>query len=160
MDLFFSTFLALCTLWNDIEFNHGFACYFLKVVMWIAVYVHILNGTHLLEWYSPDIFVSILPKIRISKITYYSNITAYFSFSFIGMDRLVRVLLSKGASVNVLSCEGTPLHVAASYGKSGIMQILLQHNADVITNLIYSSGGALLHICVTIFLLRFKWCFP
>ncbi|KAM0874610.1 hypothetical protein ACQ4PT_037308 [Festuca glaucescens] len=47
-----------------------------------------------------------------------------------GMDRLVRLLLSKGASVNVLSCEGTPLHVAASYGKSGIMQILLQHNAD------------------------------
>jgi ankyrin repeat protein len=72
------------------------------------------------------------------------------------MDRLVRLLLSKGASVNVLSREGTPLHVAASYGKSGIMQILLQHNADVISNLIYSSGGALLHICVTIFLLRFK----
>uniref|UniRef100_A0ACD5X5K8 Uncharacterized protein n=1 Tax=Avena sativa TaxID=4498 RepID=A0ACD5X5K8_AVESA len=47
-----------------------------------------------------------------------------------GMDRLVRLLLSKGASVNILSCEGTPLHVAASYGKSGIMQILLQHNAD------------------------------
>ncbi|KAM0884684.1 hypothetical protein ACQ4PT_030824 [Festuca glaucescens] len=47
-----------------------------------------------------------------------------------GMDRLVRLLLSKGASVNVLSCEGTPLHVAASYGKSGIMQILMQHNAD------------------------------
>ncbi|CAM0875474.1 unnamed protein product [Alopecurus aequalis] len=47
-----------------------------------------------------------------------------------GMDRLLRLLLSKGASLNVLSCEGTPLHVAASYGKSGIIQILLQHNAD------------------------------
>uniref|UniRef100_A0A8R7JWI1 Uncharacterized protein n=1 Tax=Triticum urartu TaxID=4572 RepID=A0A8R7JWI1_TRIUA len=47
-----------------------------------------------------------------------------------GKDRLVRLLLSKGASVDVFSCEGTPLHVAASYGKAGIMQILLQHNAD------------------------------
>uniref|UniRef100_A0A8R7U298 Ankyrin-1 n=1 Tax=Triticum urartu TaxID=4572 RepID=A0A8R7U298_TRIUA len=47
-----------------------------------------------------------------------------------GNNRLVRLLLSKGASVDVLSSEGTPLHVAASYGKSGIIQILLQHNAD------------------------------
>ncbi|KAE8776410.1 Ankyrin-3 [Hordeum vulgare] len=47
-----------------------------------------------------------------------------------GNNRMVRLLLSKGASVDVFSSEGTPLHIAASYGKSGMMQILLQHNAD------------------------------
>ncbi|KAM0884687.1 hypothetical protein ACQ4PT_030825 [Festuca glaucescens] len=47
-----------------------------------------------------------------------------------GNDGLVRLLLSNGASVNASSSEGTPLHMAASHGKSAIVQILLQNNAD------------------------------
>lgn len=36
----------------------------------------------------------------------------------------------KGASVNASSSEGAPLHVAATHGKSTIVEILLQNNAD------------------------------
>jgi ankyrin repeat protein len=55
---------------------------------------------------------------------------------FLGNDGLVRLLLSKGASVNASSSEGTPLHMAASHGKSAIVQVLLQNNADV-SNLMF-----------------------
>nr|AAK00969.1 putative ankyrin [Oryza sativa Japonica Group] len=48
-----------------------------------------------------------------------------------GYDGLARLLLSKGASVDVISSKGTALHLAASSWKSGIMKILLEHNADV-----------------------------
>ncbi|XP_062214978.1 uncharacterized protein LOC133915718 isoform X3 [Phragmites australis] len=47
-----------------------------------------------------------------------------------GFDEIAQLLLSKGASVDVSSSEGTPLHAAAAYGKSSIMQILLEHHAD------------------------------
>ncbi|XP_015690576.1 ankyrin repeat and protein kinase domain-containing protein 1-like isoform X1 [Oryza brachyantha] len=47
-----------------------------------------------------------------------------------GHDEIARLLLSKGASVDVLSSEGTPLYVAATNGKSSIVQILLEHHAD------------------------------
>jgi ankyrin repeat protein len=57
--------------------------------------------------------------------------TPYISFSILGNDGLVRLLLSNGASVNASSSEGTPLHMAASHGKSAIVQVLLQNNADV-----------------------------
>uniref|UniRef100_A0A0D3FL71 Uncharacterized protein n=1 Tax=Oryza barthii TaxID=65489 RepID=A0A0D3FL71_9ORYZ len=43
---------------------------------------------------------------------------------------IARLLLSKGASVDVSSSEGTPLHVAASNGKSSIVQILLELHAN------------------------------
>ncbi|BAS85745.1 Os03g0679800, partial [Oryza sativa Japonica Group] len=43
---------------------------------------------------------------------------------------IARLLLSKGASVDVSSSEGTPLHVAASNGKSSTVQILLEHRAN------------------------------
>ncbi|CAN6287245.1 unnamed protein product [Urochloa humidicola] len=48
-----------------------------------------------------------------------------------GYDGIARLLLSRGATVDVDSSEGTPLHVAAAHGKSGVMQILLEHHADV-----------------------------
>ncbi|CAN6281911.1 unnamed protein product [Urochloa humidicola] len=47
-----------------------------------------------------------------------------------GYDGIARLLLSKGANVDVDSSEGTPLHVAAAHGQSGVMQILLEHHAD------------------------------
>ncbi|KAL6637604.1 hypothetical protein ACP70R_025176 [Stipagrostis hirtigluma subsp. patula] len=47
-----------------------------------------------------------------------------------GDDGMARLLLSRGASVDIFSSEGTPLHVAASHGKSGVMQILLEHHAN------------------------------
>ncbi|BAS85747.1 Os03g0680100, partial [Oryza sativa Japonica Group] len=48
----------------------------------------------------------------------------------IGNVGIARLLLSKGASVDVSSSEGTPLHVAASNGKSSIVLILLEHHAN------------------------------
>ncbi|KAL6637600.1 hypothetical protein ACP70R_025172 [Stipagrostis hirtigluma subsp. patula] len=47
-----------------------------------------------------------------------------------GFDGMARLLLSRGACVDLPSSEGTPLHVAASCGKPGVMQILLEHKAD------------------------------
>ncbi|KAL6637601.1 hypothetical protein ACP70R_025173 [Stipagrostis hirtigluma subsp. patula] len=47
-----------------------------------------------------------------------------------GYDGIARLLLSRGASVDLFSSEGTPLHVAASHGKAGVMQILLEHHAN------------------------------
>nr|XP_034572070.1 poly [ADP-ribose] polymerase tankyrase-like isoform X3 [Setaria viridis] len=46
-----------------------------------------------------------------------------------GYDGIARLLLSRGANVDVNSSEGTPLHVAAAHGKFGVMQILLEHHA-------------------------------
>uniref|UniRef100_A0A0E0BQJ6 Uncharacterized protein n=1 Tax=Oryza glumipatula TaxID=40148 RepID=A0A0E0BQJ6_9ORYZ len=43
---------------------------------------------------------------------------------------IARLLLSKGASVDVSSSKGTPLHVAASNGKSSIVHILLELHAN------------------------------
>ncbi|KAJ1294177.1 hypothetical protein BS78_01G125600 [Paspalum vaginatum] len=48
-----------------------------------------------------------------------------------GYDEIAQLLLSRGAIVDIASSEGTPLHAAAVYGKTGIMQILLEHHADV-----------------------------
>lgn len=44
---------------------------------------------------------------------------------------MVELLLSKGADVNILSCCGTPLHVAAMENQGAVMKILLDNNADV-----------------------------
>jgi ankyrin repeat protein len=46
----------------------------------------------------------------------------------------VRLLLSRGARVDVAVAHGTPLHIAASYGKSSVLKILLDHHADVMCN--------------------------
>ncbi|WVZ60101.1 hypothetical protein U9M48_010164 [Paspalum notatum var. saurae] len=48
-----------------------------------------------------------------------------------GYDEIAQLLLSRGAIVDIASFEGTPLHAAAVYGKTSIMQILLEHHADV-----------------------------
>ncbi|KAL6893647.1 hypothetical protein ACP4OV_007745 [Aristida adscensionis] len=47
-----------------------------------------------------------------------------------GFEGMARLLLSRGACVDLYSSEGTPLHVAASCGKCGVVQILLEHHAD------------------------------
>jgi ankyrin repeat protein len=59
---------------------------------------------------------------------------------FSGHVGIARLLLSKGASVDVSSSEGTPLHVAASNGKSSIVQILLEHHANVSTIISFISS--------------------
>ncbi|CAL4926673.1 unnamed protein product [Urochloa decumbens] len=48
-----------------------------------------------------------------------------------GFDEIARFLLTGGAIVDISSSEGTPLHAAAAFGKIGVMQILLEHHADV-----------------------------
>ncbi|RLM52809.1 tankyrase-like [Panicum miliaceum] len=47
-----------------------------------------------------------------------------------GYDGIARLLLSRGANVDLNSSKGAPLHVAAAHGNSGVMQILLEHHAD------------------------------
>lgn len=44
---------------------------------------------------------------------------------------MARLLLSRGANVDMNSSEGTPLHVAAAHGWFHVMQVLLEHHADV-----------------------------
>ncbi|CAN6251583.1 unnamed protein product [Urochloa humidicola] len=47
-----------------------------------------------------------------------------------GKCKMVELLLSKGADVNILSEIGTPLHVAAMENQDATMKILLDHGAD------------------------------
>ncbi|KAK3149723.1 hypothetical protein QOZ80_3AG0221570 [Eleusine coracana subsp. coracana] len=45
-------------------------------------------------------------------------------------DEVARFLLSRGASVDIAYFHGTPLHIAAAYGKPNVMKVLLEHHAD------------------------------
>ncbi|KAK1645255.1 hypothetical protein QYE76_063060 [Lolium multiflorum] len=47
-----------------------------------------------------------------------------------GNEAIVRLLLSRGATVDIAGVHGTPLHTAASYGNPGALKILLDHHAD------------------------------
>ncbi|VAI07724.1 unnamed protein product [Triticum turgidum subsp. durum] len=49
-----------------------------------------------------------------------------------GHHEAARLLLSRGASVDIAYFHGTPLHIAAYYGKASVMKVLLEHHADVI----------------------------
>jgi ankyrin repeat protein len=57
-----------------------------------------------------------------------------------GRKALVEILLAHGASVAVTNREGiTPLHLAASLGKTNIIEVLLKHGADINAR---NSGGS------------------
>ena len=46
--------------------------------------------------------------------------------------RMVKMLLSRGAQVNVADVVGnTPLHTATIYGHTELVKVLLQHSAEV-----------------------------
>ncbi|XP_040243245.1 uncharacterized protein [Aegilops tauschii subsp. strangulata] len=47
-----------------------------------------------------------------------------------GHHEAARLLLSRGASVDIAYFHGTPLHIAAYYGKASVMKVLLEHHAD------------------------------
>ncbi|XP_037422476.1 ankyrin-1-like [Triticum dicoccoides] len=47
-----------------------------------------------------------------------------------GRDEAARLLLSRGASIDVAYIGLTPLHFAAGYGMIGVMKVLLEHHAD------------------------------
>ncbi|KAJ1294176.1 hypothetical protein BS78_01G125500, partial [Paspalum vaginatum] len=47
-----------------------------------------------------------------------------------GHEEVARLLLSRGASVDIAYFHGTPLHIAAAFGKTNVMRVLLEHHAD------------------------------
>nr|XP_051229965.1 uncharacterized protein LOC127347858 [Lolium perenne] len=47
-----------------------------------------------------------------------------------GHDEAASLLLSRGASVDIAYFHGTPLHIAAAYGKTSVIKVLLEHHAD------------------------------
>uniref|UniRef100_A0A453II78 Uncharacterized protein n=1 Tax=Aegilops tauschii subsp. strangulata TaxID=200361 RepID=A0A453II78_AEGTS len=49
---------------------------------------------------------------------------------YLGHHEAARLLLSRGASVDIAYFHGTPLHIAAYYGKASVMKVLLEHHAD------------------------------
>jgi ankyrin repeat protein len=55
----------------------------------------------------------------------------YVHAFFPGDCKMVKLLLAKGAYVDLEAHCGTPLHVAATKDHDGAMKILLDHNADV-----------------------------
>ena len=57
----------------------------------------------------------------------------FFSSPCLGRDEAAKLLLSRGASVDIAPHDLTPLHFAAGYGMIGVMKVLLEHHADVIS---------------------------
>ncbi|KAL6637603.1 hypothetical protein ACP70R_025175 [Stipagrostis hirtigluma subsp. patula] len=47
-----------------------------------------------------------------------------------GHDEVARLLLSRGASVDIGDDEVASIHIAAAYGKASFMKVLLEHHAD------------------------------
>ncbi|OEL21747.1 hypothetical protein BAE44_0017234, partial [Dichanthelium oligosanthes] len=47
-----------------------------------------------------------------------------------GHDEVAKLLLSRGVIVDRAYSYGTPLHIAAFYGKTNVMKVLLEHHAD------------------------------
>lgn len=83
---------------------------------------------------------------NIQVLKFFTGVRPYLYYIFFtGYDGLARLLLSKGASVDVISSKGTALHLAASSWKSGIMKILLEHNADVMGYLMFLSAQLLVY---------------
>jgi ankyrin repeat protein len=54
------------------------------------------------------------------------------------LQGMTRLLISRGACVDIPSYKGTPLHVAASNGEYGILRILLDRHANVNIVLMFS----------------------
>lgn len=58
---------------------------------------------------------------------------AFFILFCLGHDEVAKLLLSRGANVDMAYFHGTPLHIAAVHGKADFMKVLLEHHADVIS---------------------------
>ncbi|BAF12816.1 Os03g0680400 [Oryza sativa Japonica Group] len=49
---------------------------------------------------------------------------------YLGHEEVARLLLSSGSRLDIAVAHGTPLHIAVSFGKTGVVKILLDHHAD------------------------------
>ncbi|KAB8093011.1 hypothetical protein EE612_019662 [Oryza sativa] len=66
-----------------------------------------------------------------------------------GHDEVERLLLSRGASVDIAYFHGTPLHIAAAYGKASVMKVLLEHDADAGADVNFSDRDTPLVVAIT-----------
>nr|AAK26131.1 putative ankyrin [Oryza sativa Japonica Group] len=67
----------------------------------------------------------------------------------LGHDEVERLLLSRGASVDIAYFHGTPLHIAAAYGKASVMKVLLEHDADAGADINFSDRDTPLVVAIT-----------
>ena len=59
-----------------------------------------------------------------------------------GHVQIVELLLKRGAYINLqTSCGITALNAAAYYGRERMVEMLLQHGAEIGTALVYSAHG-------------------
>uniref|UniRef100_A0A0D3FMF9 Uncharacterized protein n=1 Tax=Oryza barthii TaxID=65489 RepID=A0A0D3FMF9_9ORYZ len=67
----------------------------------------------------------------------------------LGHDEVERLLLSRGASVEIAYFHGTPLHIAAAYGKASVMKVLLEHDADAGADVNFNDRDTPLVVAIT-----------
>ena len=65
---------------------------------------------------------------------------------------MAKLILSRGAIVDTAYSDGSPLHIAAFYGKTNVMKVLLEHHAYVTDELYPSLLGVFcvikMHMCL------------
>jgi hypothetical protein len=68
----------------------------------------------------------------------YYCLTVFLIIYLPGQNEIVELLLSRGIDVDLPSPLGNPLHVAATHGQDATMKILLEHQADVRRQFVYT----------------------
>ncbi|KAM0842484.1 hypothetical protein ACQ4PT_058338 [Festuca glaucescens] len=66
-----------------------------------------------------------------------------------GHDEAASLLLSRGASVDIAYFHGTPLHIAAAYGKTSVIKVLLEHHADAGADINFTNPDTPLVVATT-----------
>ncbi|GFZ13569.1 hypothetical protein Acr_23g0019540 [Actinidia rufa] len=76
------------------------------------------------------------------------QLTIMYCLYFSGLKELMRLLILKGAAIDVKSDAGTPLHYAAAQGKKDSVKILLDKKANSLLGFAASQGEAEVMKCL------------